>query len=61
MSKARAPLEKSKMALCREWDLSKKLVGCEMMKEEEASMHACMQPGTHTLTHTWTTAMPMRA
>lgn len=43
MSKTRAPLEKSKMALLRGWDLSKKLVG-KMMKEAEVCMH------THTPT-----------
>lgn len=37
MSKTRAPLEKSKMALLRGWDLSKKLVG-KMMKEAEEEL-----------------------
>lgn len=41
MSKDGAPVEKFKMPLCRGWDVSEKLVGCERMKEEEVSMHAC--------------------
>lgn len=50
MSKAGAPVEKSKMPLCRGWDVSEKLVGCEKMKEEEVAMHACSP--TLILSHT---------